>query len=131
MIENTKFAPVKTIEPEIKVANYEKVNTLKMVQEPEKVSEKKVEMMADTAITNEKKEAALKVIGRYVRAYLERRNWIELNSNSNPYVTGSLYGTTVDNVWGTVSYLLRANPVKNHITLTIKASGKNLIHIVD
>ena len=102
-----------------------------MEPEPEQLNEKKVEMMADTAVTNEKKEAALKVIGRYVRAYLERERWIELNSNYNPYVTGSLYGTTADNVSGTVSYLLRANPVKNHITLTIKASGKNLIHVVE
>ena len=74
-----------------KVSNYEKVSTLKVEQEPEPLNEKKVEMIAESAVQSEKKIAALKTIGRYVKGYLERKRLIEENSNYNPYVTGSTY----------------------------------------
>ena len=53
-----------------------------------------------------------------------------MHSNYNPYVTGSVYHCS-NKIWSTVNYLLRADPEKDHITLTIKSSGYNLIHIVD
>ena len=130
MLENTKISPLKAIELEVKESNYERVNMLKIEPEPVELNEKKVEMMAGSAVQNEKKLAALKTIGRFVRRYLEKKKWIEMHSNYNPYVTGSVYHCS-NKIWGTVNYLLRADPEKDHITLTIKSSGYNLIHIVD
>ena len=83
---------------------------LKIEPEPVELNEKKAEMMAESAVQNEKKAAALKIIGRFVRRYLEKKHWIEEHMNYNPYVTGSVYHVSNDKIWGTVNYLLRADP---------------------